>query len=497
MPTRAFLLCTDEKAFDAVTQVMGELEVCFEHFHEASLAVKRLSSQHYDAVLVDCDNEKSATQVFNTVRSSSANQGAITIAIVDGKGGVPNAFRLGASLVLTKPVSLEQARGTIRNAIAMRRKTAPESKTLAAAAAQGSTSASTLSSTTGSVQKMGEDPSAPARPAIPPSAPKPAAAQPHATAAPQASAAAAPGTHAGETSPSPVPATPKRTLFSTAQTNINQLTEQFTAPKATRLKARAFESDGAAVSHAAPTFGMIEKREPRKARSGLLAVVGLLLIAGGFYAAWTMEPGFRAAVLSQYNNLQSRLTGRAPASQPVATPAPVQPRAAVKPAAIPASAPAPNPNASASTPAASPVPDGFAPAAAAPAQGFSGDAAANKSASATTSPVNPVATDKPDSDSEPVDVAEETADEHVTHRVRPTYPEAARRKGLKGEVVVLTMVNRDGTVDSAKVLSGNPAFASAAVGAVRQWRYETYYQNGQPTAFQTKVSLKFVPPARR
>src|SRR5206468_2295390 len=167
MPTRAFLLCADEKAFDAVTQVLGELEVCLEHFHEPTLAVKRLGSQPYDAILVDCDNEKNATQVFTCVKSSSTNQGAVTIAIVDGKAGVPTAFRLGASLVLTKPVSIEQARGTIRNAISMRRKaTAPEGKTLAAAAAQGNTTVSAQPTAIGIELKASEKVAAAAIPAI-------------------------------------------------------------------------------------------------------------------------------------------------------------------------------------------------------------------------------------------------------------------------------------------------------------------------------------------
>jgi periplasmic protein TonB len=44
---------------------------------------------------------------------------------------VPNAFRLGASLVLTKPVSLEQVRNTLRTGIGMTRKDGPEAKAIA------------------------------------------------------------------------------------------------------------------------------------------------------------------------------------------------------------------------------------------------------------------------------------------------------------------------------------------------------------------------------
>jgi periplasmic protein TonB len=128
MATRAFLLCGDEKAVHAVTQILDELEVSFEHSSEPPFALKRLATQHFDLLVVDCDNAQNATQVFNSARASNLNKASIAIAIVEGKAGVPNAFRLGASLVLTKPVSLEQARNTLRTGIGMTRKEAPEVK---------------------------------------------------------------------------------------------------------------------------------------------------------------------------------------------------------------------------------------------------------------------------------------------------------------------------------------------------------------------------------
>jgi TonB family protein len=128
MAIRAFLLCADEKAVHAVTQILDELDVSFEHSSEPPFALKRLSTQRFDLLLVDCDNAQNATQVFNSARASNLNKTSIAIAIVEGKAGVPNAFRLGASLVLTKPVSLEQARNTLRTGIGMTRKDVPEVK---------------------------------------------------------------------------------------------------------------------------------------------------------------------------------------------------------------------------------------------------------------------------------------------------------------------------------------------------------------------------------
>src|SRR5215469_4222627 len=132
MATRAFLLCGDEKAVHAVTQILDELDVSFEHSGEPPFALKRLAAQRFDLLVVDCDNAQNATQVFNSARASSFNKNSIAVAIVEGKAGVPNAFRLGASLVLTKPVSLEQSRNTLRTGIGMTKKDAPDTRVPAA-----------------------------------------------------------------------------------------------------------------------------------------------------------------------------------------------------------------------------------------------------------------------------------------------------------------------------------------------------------------------------
>jgi TonB family protein len=133
MSTRAFLLCGDEKAVHAVAQILDELEVSFEHSGEPPFALKRLATQRFDLLIVDCDNAQNATQVFNSARASNLNKNSIAVAVVEGKAGVPNAFRLGASLVLTKPVSLEQARNTLRTGIGMTKKDAVEVKPSVAA----------------------------------------------------------------------------------------------------------------------------------------------------------------------------------------------------------------------------------------------------------------------------------------------------------------------------------------------------------------------------
>ncbi len=78
--------------------------------------------EHFDAVVVDCDNEQNATLLFKSARNTPNNQSSLAVAVVEGQAGVAKAFRIGANLVLTKPINVEQAKGTLRVARGLLRK---------------------------------------------------------------------------------------------------------------------------------------------------------------------------------------------------------------------------------------------------------------------------------------------------------------------------------------------------------------------------------------
>jgi protein TonB len=125
MGYQALLFCPDEKTARTVTQVLSELEFNVESCIEPFAAVKKLMGQHFDAVVVDCDNEQNATLLFKSARNSTSNQASLAVAVVEGQAGVAKAFRIGANLVLTKPINIEQAKGTLRVARGLLRKSDP------------------------------------------------------------------------------------------------------------------------------------------------------------------------------------------------------------------------------------------------------------------------------------------------------------------------------------------------------------------------------------
>jgi TonB family protein len=245
-----------------------------------------------------------------------------------------------------------------------------------------------------------------------------------------------------------------------------------------------------------PSAAAIKARgSRRKSSPALLAALALLLIGAGFYAGWTMKPGFRAAVLRDYGKLRQLITRtgtslQTTASAPKAVPQQVLPQtaAAAKPAKTSAKA-------SRAVPSNTPVAEGFLSAQDKSAQGSEGNDTANNAAASSVLLPTSAAQDS-NGDRGPLVVAAELADQHVGHRVAPFYPEPARRKRLEGDVVLRVAVNDDGSVDSVQVLDGDARLVAAAVEAVRQWRYDLYYHNGQPSAFQTEVTVRFALPKK-
>jgi len=73
-------------------------------------------------------------------------------------------------------------------------------------------------------------------------------------------------------------------------------------------------------------------------------------------------------------------------------------------------------------------------------------------------------------------------------KVQPAYPELARKMNITGTVKVQVTVAPNGSVKDAKVVGGHPVLASAALEAVKKWRFE-------PAAAESTgiVDFKFEP----
>lgn len=88
--------------------------------------------------------------------------------------------------------------------------------------------------------------------------------------------------------------------------------------------------------------------------------------------------------------------------------------------------------------------------------------------------------DYPTSRKVPVDLAERSSEvPFPTVTIRPRYPPLALADAV---AVVEVLVDRDGRVSEARLVSRAPGFESAALTAAREWSFQPAQRNGRPVA---------------
>src|SRR5262249_5273607 len=125
MSFKSLLFCPEQKTARLVTQVLNELEFTVEISNDPQATAQKLAEEHFDALVADIANEDDAALLFKSARNSELNHSSLSVAVVEGQEGVAKAFRIGANLVLTKPINIEQSKGTLRVARGLLKKSAP------------------------------------------------------------------------------------------------------------------------------------------------------------------------------------------------------------------------------------------------------------------------------------------------------------------------------------------------------------------------------------
>jgi protein TonB len=92
---------------------------------------------------------------------------------------------------------------------------------------------------------------------------------------------------------------------------------------------------------------------------------------------------------------------------------------------------------------------------------------------------------------QPLPVGGDVRPPKLIHQVEPVYPRLAKQARLEGDVVLSAIINEKGDVTELKVLSGPPLLYSAALDAVRHWKFEPTYLNGKPWPVSHEVTIHF------
>ena len=79
----------------------------------------------------------------------------------------------------------------------------------------------------------------------------------------------------------------------------------------------------------------------------------------------------------------------------------------------------------------------------------------------------------------------------VSRSVEPDYPLLAKQMKVQGSVVLQALIGRDGNIEDLHVLSGPAILSSAAMQAVKQWRFRPYYLSGEPVETQARITVNF------
>lgn len=80
----------------------------------------------------------------------------------------------------------------------------------------------------------------------------------------------------------------------------------------------------------------------------------------------------------------------------------------------------------------------------------------------------------------------------AVQRVDPIYTEVARRARIEGFVIIEAVIDRQGNVTEARVLKPLPfGLDSAALNAVKQWKFRPGTLNGQPVPVYYNLTVNF------
>jgi protein TonB len=74
---------------------------------------------------------------------------------------------------------------------------------------------------------------------------------------------------------------------------------------------------------------------------------------------------------------------------------------------------------------------------------------------------------------------------------RPEYPARARMDHIQGQVAMQVTISKHGAIQTLHVIKGPSALRTAAIDAVRTWRYRPYMVEGTPQDVATTVYVDF------
>ncbi len=116
MALRCLLFSSTKETIQPIWGVLADLGIEGEYCQSPVDAVEKVTTQLFQIVITDWDDQPEAGFLIRTARDLKASQRPITLAIVGDNAHLPEALQAGANSVLLKPIRAEQVRDTMSTA---------------------------------------------------------------------------------------------------------------------------------------------------------------------------------------------------------------------------------------------------------------------------------------------------------------------------------------------------------------------------------------------
>src|ERR1700682_4915382 len=113
MALRCLLFSSDEGTAPPICQALDGLGIEAEYCAAAVEAVAKVTTQPFQIVIVDWDNQPEAGLLLDTARERKADERPRTRAILSTDANVSQALQAGANSILRKPIQPNQVRETL------------------------------------------------------------------------------------------------------------------------------------------------------------------------------------------------------------------------------------------------------------------------------------------------------------------------------------------------------------------------------------------------
>lgn len=121
MAPTSLLVCADAEAVQILSRIFQDLGIEVEICGDPRAARPRTDEKHFEALLVDCQDEAAAIALIEHIRGTTLNHPTVVIAMVNTWNSVREIFDKGANFVFYKPISRERATHSIRAAQSLMR----------------------------------------------------------------------------------------------------------------------------------------------------------------------------------------------------------------------------------------------------------------------------------------------------------------------------------------------------------------------------------------